>query len=214
MEENNYKNLLKKIEGKTYSEVKDIVNNNVEFKNDLGYFQQYIEIQDILDRLMVYDDYNDVTSYLIFKNELIFNSVLANFTNLEVLPEDAGANNHNIYLEMVLKENPLIKNFYDIANEAFARRDNLLIHELNKTLNGLPSIEEIEKLKEEMSHVFDETGEEKLQQINNILEFNDPTLKMIKETINNVSAQEAREKVKEKMGNGVGVDGKAGDNSK
>lgn len=210
MEENNYKNLLEKINGKTLSEVKDIVNKNVEFKNDLGYFQQYIEVQDIMDRLSIYDDYSDITSYLIFKNELIFSSVLANFTNLEVLPEDAGANNHNIYLEMALKENPLIKNFYDITNEALARRDNLLIHELNQTLNGLPSIEEIEKLKEEMSHVFDETGDEKLEQINNILSFNDPTMKMIKDTINKVSVQEAREMTK----NGVDADGKAGDNSK
>ena len=199
MEGNNYKSLLTEIEGKTLSEVREIVNNKVKIVQKLNYIQQFLEVQDIIDRLEVFDDYNDVTGYLLFKNELIFNSILNNFTNLEILPEDAGVTKHNIYLEMVLKENNEINNYCKIIEESLNRKDMLLIQELNKSFNSLPSIEEIEKLKGDLSHIFDETGETKLEQINKILEFNDPTMKMIKDTISSAALSEIGV---EKNGNG------------
>lgn len=190
MEENNYKQLLKKINGKNLEEVRIIVNNDVEISSKLSYTELYLEAQDTIERLEIFEDFNDVSSYSLFKNEVIFESVIKNFTNLEVLPEDIGVTNHNMLLEIVLKENAEIDNYYKIVNSLLNRKDMLLIQELNKTFNSLPNAEGIEKMKEELSHIFDEAGEEKLQQINSILEFNDPAMKLIKDSIHLAALKE------------------------
>lgn len=197
--ENNYKELLKEIEGKDLDEVRKIVNSKVKIVAKDSYIQQFLNIQDIIDRIDIFDDYDDIVSYLLFKEELIFNSILNNFTDLEVLPEDAGVNMHNINLEIILKENEIIKDFCKKVEDALNRRDMLVIQELNQSFSKLPNIDEIERLKNELSHVFDDTEENKLQQINKILEFNDPTMKMIKDTISTTALNEIGV---EKNGNG------------
>lgn len=199
MEENNYKLLLEKIEGKTFEEVKDIVKQDVVVKSKLNYIEQYVEVQDLIDRLEVYDSYDDITGYLLFRNEIIFHSVLINFTNLDVLPEDSGTNKHNIYLEMALKEYVEVNNYYNIVKDALKRRDVMLIQELNRTFSNLPNAEEIENIKDNLSHIFDNTSDDRLQQINKILEFNDPAMKVIKDTITSISPKEIEV---EKNGNG------------
>ena len=95
-----------------------------------------------------------------------------------------------------------------MINQIIEESKNEVINEIYEIFsNKIPSVEDLEELKNSMKNIFSDESPEKLEKIENILAFNDPIMKEVKNAILNnqianeigkvKNAEENKEKVEE-----------------
>jgi hypothetical protein len=124
------------------------------------------------------------------KKSIIYFEALRNYTTLDVKDEYDGIENYNIQIEEILKNNIMIKRYYDTVNEIHNRKQLDIVKELSRSLKDIPSIEEVDKMTKDFSKIFNEDNKENLKTLQDISSFNDPAMKTLKDAIYSSIPQE------------------------
>lgn len=194
----NYLDFLNEIKGKTINEVKNYIKDNNVIKNDLEVMNVYDALQDLYTKLQIASTSDNVQRIFV-KKVFIYYSILEHFTNLDITSDQKVIENLNIYLEKALIEmSDKICLFNELSKEIIVEERFKIIEELTEVFkSGLPSVEEINSLQDSLENMFKDESPEKLEKIENILAFNDPVMKDVKNILVNPTLQE---KVSDKNG--------------
>lgn len=194
----NYLDFLNEIKGKTINEVKNYIKDNNVIKNDLEVINVYDALQDLYTKLQIASTSDNVQRTFV-KKVFIYYSILEHFTNLDITSDQKVIENLNIYLEKALIEmSDKICLFNELSKEIIVEERFKIIEELTEVFkSGLPSVEEINSLQDSLENMFKDESPEKLEKIENILAFNDPVMKDVKNILVNPTLQE---KVSDKNG--------------
>ena len=188
--------LIERAKNKSLSSIKKIIKENKLFwKRNITNSQIISEIGDIL----IYLEDIDKTLPFLYdysKKEIMFLKTLELFTNVSNIPDIMSIDDYNVNLEEALKEECCeIKFFYELMEETINIKRSLVLEELvNVFSTRLPSINEIEEMKNSLDNMFNNESPEKLKLIESILSFNDPSLKQLKDIITNVNINEVEMK--------------------
>lgn len=194
----NYLDFLNEIKGKTINEVKNYIKDNNVIKNDLEVINVYDALQDLYTKLQIASTSDNVQRIFV-KKVFVYYSILEHFTNLDITSDQKVIENLNIYLEKALIEmSDKICLFNELSKEIIVEERFKIIEELTEVFkSGLPSVEEINSLQDSLENMFKDESPEKLEKIENILAFNDPVMKDVKNILVNPTLQE---KVSDKNG--------------
>lgn len=193
-----YLDFLNKIKGKTIDEIKKYIKENEIIKNNLEVINIYDALQDLYVKLQVPSTSDNVQKIFV-KKVFVYYLILEYFTNLDITSDQKVIENLNVYLEMALIEtSDKICLFNELSKEIIVEEKFKIIEELTEVFkSGLPSVEEINSLQDSLENMFKDESPEKLEKIENILAFNDPVMKDLKNILVNPTLQE---KVSDKNG--------------
>ena len=126
----------------------------------------------------------DEVLYEIEKQESMFFLGLLQCTSLEVTEEDKTLKNYDVDFENIAYENSAtIKKLYKIIDNISLRLDLKVLDSLKDSLGNIPSTKQIKELEQGLDNIFSKRSSGDLKMIENILEYNDPNLKLIKNII-------------------------------
>lgn len=183
---------LKEINGKNIEEIKKIVSAKNIIKNEITIAGVYIALRTLGDEIQIGEKRENNIQKILFREVMLFYSIIENFTNIEILSDEKTIENLNIYLEMALIElSDKIYLFKKMFEEYIVENRYKVIQELTDTFNsGLPSAEDINSLQNSLNEMFKEESPEKLKVIQDILAYNDPLMKEVKDIIANPQISE------------------------
>ena len=187
MEKVDYLEFIKKLdEIESYQEKVDLVNNilNHNITLDLEMATVALAIDDLsdLDVLLNSTANNFVVDYYM-KKSVVFFEMIKNYTFLDLKDEYDVAENYNIQLEELLKLNEFVKRYFSIVNEIYKQKNIKIIQDFSDSLKNLPSVEEVDKMTQDFEKVFSKENENNIKILQDIVTFNDPAMKAIKDTI-------------------------------
>lgn len=187
MEKVDYLEFVKKLdEIENYQEKVDLVNNilNHNITLDLEMATVALAIDDLsdLDVLLNSTANNFVVDYYM-KKSVVFFEMIKNYTFLDLKDEYDVAENYNIQLEEILKLNEFVKRYFSIVNEIYKQKNIKIIQDFSDSLKNLPSVEEVDKMTQDFEKVFSKENENNIKILQDIVTFNDPAMKAIKDTI-------------------------------
>lgn len=187
----NYLGFLNKIKGKTIDEIKKYIKEDEIIKNNLEVINVYDALQDLYVKLQVPSTSDNVQKIFV-KKVFVYYLILEYFTNLDITSDQKVIENLNVYLEMALIEmSDKICLFDELSKEIIVEEKFKIIEELTEVFkSGLPSVEEINSLQDSLENMFKDESPEKLEKIENILAFNDPVMKDLKNILVNPTLQE------------------------
>ena len=193
-----YLDFLNKIKGKTIDEIKKYIKEDEIIKDNLEVINVYDALQDLYVKLQVPSTSDNVQKIFV-KKVFVYYLILEYFTNLDITSDQKVIENLNVYLEMALIEmSDKICLFDELSKEIIVEEKFKIIEELTEVFkSGLPSVEEINSLQDSLENMFKDESPEKLEKIENILAFNDPVMKDLKNILVNPTLQE---KVSDKNG--------------
>lgn len=126
----------------------------------------------------------DTVSKEVNSQMAIFFYGLLQCTSLEVEKEDITLENYDLKLEdCILKNSYSARKMKEIILNVLQEEKSEVLNLLVKEFKNIPNEDNLIKLQERMDKMFNNRSSEDLKMINNILDYNDPTLKMIKEMI-------------------------------
>ena len=186
-----YLDFLNKIKGKTIDEIKKYIKEDEIIKNNLEVINVYDALQDLYVKLQVPSTSDNVQKIFV-KKVFVYYLILEYFTNLDIVSDQKVIENLNVYLEMALIEmSDKICLFDELSKETIVEEKFKIIEELTEVFkSGLPSVEEINSLQDSLENMFKDESPEKLEKIENILAFNDPVMKDLKNILVNPTLQE------------------------
>ena len=187
MEKVDYLEFVKKLdEIEDYQEKVNLVNNilNHNITLDLEMATVALAIDDLsdLDVLLNSTVNNFVVDYYM-KKSVVFFEMIKNYTFLDLKDEYDVAENYNIQLEELLKLNEFVKRYFSIVNEIYKQKNIKIIQDFSDSLKNLPSVEEVDKMTQDFEKVFSKENESNIKILQDIVTFNDPAMKAIKDTI-------------------------------
>ena len=187
MEKVDYLEFVKKLdEIENYQEKVNLVNNilNHNITLDLEMATVALAIDDLsdLDVLLNSTVNNFVVDYYM-KKSVVFFEMIKNYTFLDLKDEYDVAENYNIQLEELLKLNEFVKRYFSIVNEIYKQKNIKIIQDFSDSLKNLPSVEEVDKMTQDFEKVFSKENENNIKILQDIVTFNDPAMKAIKDTI-------------------------------
>lgn len=187
MEKVDYLEFVKKLdEIENYQEKVNLVNNilNHNITLDLEMATVALAIDDLsdLDVLLNSTVNNFVVDYYM-KKSVVFFEMIKNYTFLDLKDEYDVAENYNIQLEEILKLNEFVKRYFSIVNEIYKQKNIKIIQDFSDSLKNLPSVEEVDKMTQDFEKVFSKENENNIKILQDIVTFNDPAMKAIKDTI-------------------------------
>lgn len=178
-----FKEMKEKFFGKSVDYIKEELNKETGFfKDDIDMIKLCIDAGSCADIIMNID-MEFTPLYLFKKKYLIMLYIWENLTNLEMIPEDEKFDDYDIFVEKAILEiNSNAYFFKTMVEEIIKEKKNNVIKELYDTFSkGLPTTEDIQSMKEQLDNMFSDESPEKLQTIENILAYNDPNIKQIKD---------------------------------
>lgn len=183
----NFKEMKEKLFGKPL----DLIKENIQ--RDENFFKKEVDVIKLcVDAGICADDIFSMDKdfpalYLFRKRYIVMMYIWKNFTNIEMIPEDEAFEDYDIFVEKaILGLNRNAYLFKNLVDEIIEEKQNRVIDELYDVLSkGLPTTEDITKMKKELDNMFSDESPEKLQKIENILAYNDPNIKQIKDFIFN-----------------------------
>lgn len=190
-----YNNLIEKVRGKDIKEIMEVIKENHIFKS-VDNISMFSKVDTTINKIVELS--KDIPSiYLFLKRETIFFDALELFTTIELIPRDGDMNNYNIDLEKAIRLlNTQFNTYYELVEEGLKMLEQSTMNELIEVFNTkLPSVEDIQAMKNELDNVFSDESPEKLQKIEDILAFNDPTMVGIKNALVQSGVDKAREQV-------------------
>lgn len=187
MEKVDYLEFVKKLdEIENYQEKVNLVNNilNHNITLDLEMATVALAIDDLsdLDVLLNSTANNFVVDYYM-KKSVVFFEMIKNYTFLDLKDEYDVAENYNIQLEEILKLNEFVKRYFSIVNEIYNQKNIKIIQDFSDSLKNLPSVEEVDKMTQDFEKIFSKENENNIKILQDIVTFNDPAMKAIKDTI-------------------------------
>lgn len=190
-----YNNLIEKVRGKDIKEIMEVIKENHIFKS-VDNISMFSKVDTTINKIVELS--KDIPSiYLFLKRETIFFDALELFTTIELIPRDGDMNNYNIDLEKAIRLlNTQFNTYYELVEEGLKMLEQSIMNELIEVFNTkLPSVEDIQAMKNELDNVFSDESPERLQKIEGILAFNDPTMVGIKNALVQSGVDKAREQV-------------------
>ena len=171
-------------------------------------FSNVVKERDIQEIMSIIDDILLGVSFLnskkkellnkeINKQMAIFFYGLLQCTSLKIEKEDICLENYDIRFEHeILKSSISAQKIIEITNNVFREKQLEVISLLTEEFKNIPGEESLDKLEEKMTRMFNNRSSDDLKMINNILDYNNPTLKAIKEIIfssaENISNEEMK----------------------
>lgn len=158
-------------------------------------FSNVIKERDIQEIMSIIDDILLGVSFLnskkkellnkeINKQMAIFFYGLLQCTSLKIEKEDICLENYDIRFEHeILRSSISAQKIIEITNNVFREKQLEVISLLTEEFKNIPGEESLDKLEEKMTRMFNNRSSDDLKMINNILDYNNPTLKAIKEII-------------------------------
>lgn len=190
-----YNKLIEKVRGKDIKEIMEVIKENHIFKS-VDNISMFSKVDTTINKIVELS--KDIPSiYLFLKRETIFFDALELFTTIELIPRNGDMNNYNIDLEKAIRFlNTQFNTYYELVEEGLKMLEQSTMNELIEVFNTkLPSVEDIQAMKNELDNVFSDESPEKLQKIEDILAFNDPTMVGIKNALVQSGVDKAREQV-------------------
>ncbi len=146
----------------------------------------------------------DEVQYEIQKQYTKFFYGLLQCTSLELKEEDFDTDNIDFeFEELILSSSATIRKLYTMIDNMIHKRELGVINDLTKEFKNLPTIEEIDKLKDGIDNIFRDKSEGELSMIESILAYNDPNMKILKDIVTAPVTENKQEKVAENNGNNI-----------
>lgn len=185
---------LNKIHGKiTEREFKKFLKNNVQVDKYISLSTKQSLLDTFHDIGIVDNGLYDLTGLFEIHSILI---VLFSYTNINIVDEELTEQNYNVVMESGLVD--YIKNqcgedyrlFLDMVNRTFIFK----CYQMSKQFLTLTDIETLEEVVNQTGRMFNEMDNEKLSLIKEVVEFNDPSLQTVKNTLYSIKQEDMRDK--------------------
>lgn len=187
-----FKEFKEKCFGKSVEEIKEIIKKTNNFwNNEVDTVKLVVDAGILADTILHYD--KDFKSLYVFKKKCqILLYILKNLTNIELVPEDEDFDDYNIFIEKaILESNSNAYFFKTVIEEVIKENEQNIINELYEVFKSkLPTIEDMKDLRASISDVFKDESPEQLKIIENILAYNDPIMKEIRDIVTDINIQE------------------------
>lgn len=126
----------------------------------------------------------DKVKYEVEKESIKFFYGLLQCTSLEVKKEDIDIVNYDIDFEdFILEHSVFAKKMYCMIDNIIRKDDIEIVSMLEDSLKNIPKLEEIKETQKEMDKMFQNKKDGELKFIEDILAYNDPSMKAIKDII-------------------------------
>ena len=126
----------------------------------------------------------DKVKYEVEKESIKFFFGLLQCTSLEVKKEDIDIVNYDMDFEdFILEQSIFAKKMYFMIDNIIRKDDIEIISMLEDSLRNIPKLEEIKETQKEMDKMFQNKKDGELKFIEDILAYNDPSMKAIKDII-------------------------------
>lgn len=126
----------------------------------------------------------DKVKYEVEKESIKFFFGLLQCTSLEVKKEDIDIVNYDMDFEdFILEQSVFAKKMYFMIDNIIRKDDIEIISMLEDSLKNIPKLEEIKETQKEMDKMFQNKKDGELKFIEDILAYNDPSMKAIKDII-------------------------------
>lgn len=180
----NFEDFKKKYFGKDLDFVIEGLKKEDLWKKDIDIVEISIDVDKIIQDVVDINK-NAPALYVLKKRYLIYRYIFEKFFKLESAPREMELEDYDIVVEEAIyklySEARFVK---EMVSAGLEELRNIVLEELYKTFGeNIPSSEEIEKIAVQMRDMFKDESPEKLKTIKEILEFNDPSLKEIKDEI-------------------------------
>lgn len=182
-----FNELKNKCYGKSVEEIKNIISEIDNFwKNDVDLLKLTLDAGEYVDEILNINV--EFPALFVYRKECkILLYILKDITNIELIPDNESFDDFDPFFKKALIELNSKAYFLDnMINQIIEESKNKVINEIYEVFsNKAPSIEDLEKLKNSMKNIFSDESPEKLEKIENILAFNDPIMKEVKDAILN-----------------------------
>lgn len=182
-----FNELKNKCYGKSVEEIKNIISEIDNFwKNDVDLLKLTLDAGEYVDEILNINV--EFPALFVYRKECkILLYILKDITNVELIPDNESFDDFDSFFKKALIELNSKAYFLDnMINQIIEESKNKVINEIYEVFsNKAPSIEDLEKLKNSMKNIFSDESPEKLEKIENILAFNDPIMKEVKDAILN-----------------------------
>ncbi len=146
----------------------------------------------------------DEVQYEIQKQYIKFFYGLLQCTSLELKEEDFNVDNIDFeFEELILNSSATVRKVYLMIDNIIHERELSIINDLTNEFKNLPTIEEINELKDGIDNIFRDKSEGELSMIESILAYNDPNMKMLKDIVTAPVVENKQEKVAENNANNI-----------
>ena len=126
----------------------------------------------------------DKVKYEVEKESIKFFYGLLQCTSLEIQKEDIDIVNYDIDFEdFILEHSVFAKKMYFMIDNIIRKDDIEIVSMLEDSLKNIPKLEEIKETLKEMDKMFQNKKDGELKFIEDILAYNDPSMKAIKDII-------------------------------
>lgn len=197
-----FEDFKKKYFGKNVEEIKEELKSEKDFWKKINNMDIVLQAQFLSREILNFEHTLDYF-YIFQKMYVIFVKGLEMCTNVQNLPEEISFDDYNIIFDKVFEE---VNSYYALLkkmiNEILQEERENRLDEIYEAINSTSlSTDELEKVQNKMNSMFSEESTDRLQLIESILAYNDPSLKQIKDFIYNpniVMKNEKNEKVQNK----------------
>lgn len=184
-----FKELKEKCFGRSVEEIKNIINEiNNFWKSDTNLLKLTLDANNCANKILQLE--KEFPALFVYRKECkILLCILKEVSNIELIPDNESFDDFDAFLKIALVEMNSQAYFLNmVINQIIEEARNGIINELYEIFNSkMPSVEDIEKLKDSMKNIFSDESPEKLEKIEGILAFNDPMTKTIKDIITDSS---------------------------
>ena len=126
----------------------------------------------------------DKVKYEVENESIKFFYGLLQCTSLEIQKEDIDIVNYDIDFEdFILEHSVFAKKMYFMIDNIIRKDDIEIVSMLEDSLKNIPKLEEIKETQKEMDKMFQNKKDGELKFIEDILAYNDPSMKAIKDII-------------------------------
>lgn len=182
-----FKEFKEKYFGKSVVDiVKDLMLETDFWKNDKSMVELCLDIDKLIETIIQLDKTHP-SIYSFQKRIIILKYILETFTVLESFPELDTFDDFDVSVEEAIYTVSSQARFINqMVNDGLQELRNIVLEDLyNIMKDGIPNEKELQELTQSLENMFKNESPEKLGLIKDILDFNDPSLKQIKEQVYN-----------------------------
>ena len=174
----------------TFKIVPELQDNKEFWKQDVDTIYLCVRIDKLIENIVNLER-EQPSLFVLNKKILMYKFILEELTTLTTLPETGDVNEYCIEVEeafyVVSSKARFIR---EMVDEGLKETQNIVLNELYKTFSNLPDEEGLDNLQEKLGSILGGLDSQNLKMISNIMEFNDPSLKAMKDKIYDTKVME------------------------